>query len=58
MLTAAEVGERLAVPPKTILNWAGAGILPGYKLGTMWRFREDEITAWLEARKVTTEVGR
>ena len=51
LLTAREVGERLAVSKETVLRWTRRGELPGFRLpGGALRFREEEIDRWLIAR--------
>ena len=52
LLTAAELGERLALSTSTVLDWFEAGKLPGFKLGRVVRFRESEVLGWLEAHRV------
>lgn len=42
MLTTKEVAERCRVTPRTVLNWANAGII-GAKLGGVWRFKESAV---------------
>lgn len=38
--------------------WFEADRIPGFKLGRAVRFRESEIEAWLEARRVTRMMER
>ena len=52
LLTAAELGERLALSTSTVLDWFEARRLPGFKLGRAVRFRESEVLAWLEGHRV------
>ena len=35
---------------RTIYQWAQEGKLPAFKLGATWRFRREEIDAWLETQ--------
>jgi excisionase family DNA binding protein len=49
LLTAREVADRLGLTPATVLRWARAGELPGFRLGRALRFREADLEAWLEA---------
>jgi excisionase family DNA binding protein len=51
LLRAWEVAELLDLSPSTVLDWFEAGKLPGFKIGRAVRFRENEILAWLEARR-------
>lgn len=55
LLTAREVGERLGLSTETVLRRFRAGELPGFRLGSnVLRFDEDELAAWLEARRVAS----
>lgn len=51
LVTAAELGEHLALSTSTVLDWFEAGRLPGFKLGRVVRFRESEVVDWLEAQR-------
>jgi excisionase family DNA binding protein len=51
LLTAAELGELLAMSTATIIDWAAAGKVPSFKLGHAVRFRESEVLAWLEEHR-------
>jgi excisionase family DNA binding protein len=54
LLTVAEVATLLRVP----ISWVYGRTrkrslerLPGYRLGKYWRFREDEIFAWVKCQR-------
>lgn len=49
LLTAAEVAERLGFSPATVVDWAEAGKIPGFRIGGRLRFRWSEVEAVLEA---------
>jgi excisionase family DNA binding protein len=53
LLTAAELAEQLGLSPATIVDWAEAGRLPGFRLGGSkggrLRFRACEVEAVLES---------
>ncbi len=51
MLTTAQVAERLQVTQKTVVGWIQAGKLTAYKLSRLWRIKESDLEAFLEARK-------
>jgi excisionase family DNA binding protein len=51
MLTTAQVAEKLQVTQKTVVGWIQAGKLTAYKLGRLWRIRENDLEAFLEERK-------
>jgi excisionase family DNA binding protein len=51
LLTARTVADRLGLSAETVLRWARQGRLPAvYLSNRAIRFREDELTAWLEQR--------
>jgi excisionase family DNA binding protein len=54
LLTARELGELLGFSASTIVDWSERGEVPSFKLGGRLRFRESEVLAWLEARRVGT----
>jgi len=56
LLTTAAVARWLGVSTRTICLWAECRELPAIKIGRQWRFREGELTSWLQspdAAKVT-----
>jgi excisionase family DNA binding protein len=57
LLTAAELGHLLGFAPGTVVDWAEAGKIPAFKLGGRLRFRESEVLAWLEQRRVVNGSG-
>lgn len=52
LLTARELAELLGFAAGTIVDWAEAGEVPAFKLGGRLRFRESEVLAWLEERRL------
>ncbi len=51
LLTAAQVAERLGVSTATVVDWAGADKIPGFRVGRLLRFRWSEVEPWFEARR-------
>lgn len=49
-LTLDAVASLLAVDAKTIRRYVRDFGLPGRRLGREWRFRRDDVEAWLDAR--------
>jgi excisionase family DNA binding protein len=43
-----EVAAYLKINQATAYHWAQAGRLPGIKIGRIWRFRREDIDAWLD----------
>lgn len=50
MLTLAQVADRLQVSEKTIYRYVEAKELKGVKIGRVWRFYEEDIKKFLDAR--------
>ena len=53
LLTLPQVAKMLGLAERTIYVWSQEGKLPAFKLGTAWRYRADEIDAWLESQRST-----
>src|SRR5208282_5857096 len=60
LLNVHEVAELLQVP----VSWVYERVrrrslerLPGYRLGKYWRFRQDEVLAWVEAQRRDSHVA-
>ncbi len=54
LLTVEEVASLLHVPVSWVygrMRKRSVERLPGYRLGKYWRFREDEIHAWVEDQR-------
>ena len=56
-LTLPELASYLQVSEPTLYDWAQRDILPAFKLGGGWRFRQEEIDAWLETRRSGPSLG-
>ncbi len=54
LLTVREVAELLQVPVSWVygrMRKRSLERLPGYRLGKYWRFRTNEVLAWVECRR-------
>lgn len=51
ILTLPEVAQLLKVAEKTVYTMAQKGELPAFKVRGQWRFKRDDINAWIEGRK-------
>ena len=49
LLTTAAVARWLGVSTRTVCLWAECKELPAIKIGRQWRFREGELSAWLQS---------
>lgn len=50
-LTVQQVADYLNVAPKVVYRLVGAGSLPGFKVAGTWRFKRQDIDAWIEQQK-------
>jgi excisionase family DNA binding protein len=53
LLTTSQVQDKLRVDRTTIYRMVEDGRLPAIRVGKQWRFQEDEIARWLQARGST-----
>lgn len=51
IMTIKEVAEYLKLTEKTAYRLAAEGKLPGFKVGGSWRFKSQDIEAWIEEKK-------
>jgi PTS system nitrogen regulatory IIA component len=50
ILTLEEVARYLRVSERTVYDWAQKGDIPSGKIGTVWRFKKEDIEAWVNQR--------
>lgn len=53
VFTVRELAKYLRMKPLTIYKHASAGKLPGFKVGSHWRFKKDTIDRWIESQEST-----
>ncbi|AQW57137.1 methylation-associated defense system helix-turn-helix domain-containing protein MAD1 [Vibrio owensii] len=51
ILTLKEVAAYLKLAEKTTYRLASEGKLPGFKVGGSWRFKREDLDAWIESQK-------
>lgn len=54
ILTLPEVTRLLKVAEKTVYTMAQKGELPAFKVRGQWRFKRDDIDAWIERQKAVS----
>ena len=57
-LTTAEVAKHLKVHPSMVCKMAKCGELPGFKIGSAWRFDPAQIEGWMRSRMLGPEGSR
>tara|TARA_B100002003_G_C14063563_1_gene511902 strand:- start:799 stop:987 length:189 start_codon:yes stop_codon:yes gene_type:complete len=50
IMTIKEVASYLKITDKTAYRLTADGKIPGFKVGGAWRFRKQEIDAWIDER--------
>ena len=50
-LSANEAGNLLGVTGKTVIRMVEKGEITGYRVGNVWRFKRNDIEAYLEAHR-------
>ncbi len=50
ILTAKEVAEYLSIHPLTVHRYAREGKIPGFKIGTDWRFHKKYLEKWIKQK--------
>lgn len=51
LMTLEEVAGYLRLSKDTVYRMAQVGKIPASKVGMQWRFRKDDVDAWLEKNK-------
>ena len=55
IMTTKEVAEYLSIHPLTVHKYARAGKIPGFKIGTDWRFHKKYIEKWIHEMLVSNK---
>jgi len=51
ILDADEVAKLLRVHPRTVKRLASEGVLPGFRVGSQWRFRRESINEYIKRQE-------
>ena len=54
VFTVQELASYLRMKPLTIYKHASSGKLPGFKVGSHWRFKRRSIDDWIEKQEKST----
>ncbi|HIF9430023.1 TPA: methylation-associated defense system helix-turn-helix domain-containing protein MAD1 [Photobacterium damselae] len=55
ILTLKEVAAYLKLAEKTAYRLASEGKLPGFKVGGSWRFKREDLDAWINTQTQQTD---
>ena len=53
IMTVKELAVFLKIAEKTAYRFASEGKVPGFKVGSAWRFRKSEINRWITEQEQT-----
>ena len=53
VFTVQELAYYLRMKPLTIYKHASGGKLPGFKVGSHWRFKRSTIDQWIQSQEIT-----
>lgn len=53
IMTIKELSEYLKIAEKTAYRFAAEGKVPGFKVGSAWRFKKQEVDRWIEKQSQT-----
>lgn len=48
-LSVAEIGKHLGVSSDTVYRWIDRHNMPAHRMGRLWKFKKDEVDAWVKA---------
>ena len=57
ILTLPEVAVLLKVAEKTVYTMAQRGQIPAFKVRGQWRFKHDDLDAWVDEQKAATKAN-
>lgn len=47
-LSVDEIAAYLGIKRDTVYKWLGRKHMPGHKVGRLWKFRQEEVDAWIK----------
>ena len=55
IMTVKELADYLKIAEKTAYRFASEGKVPGFKVGSAWRFKKTEVDAWIKKQSNGSE---
>lgn len=52
-LSAEEIGRYLGVTIDTVYRWIDRQNMPAQKMGRLWKFKKEEVDAWVRSGQAT-----
>jgi excisionase family DNA binding protein len=57
LLSIPKLAAYLSLAERTVVMWAQQGRIPAFKVGSIWRFRKEDIDKWLESQRTGPDLG-
>lgn len=58
IMTVKKLADYLKIAEKTAYRFASEGKVPGFKVGSTWRFRKSEIDRWISEQERNETKGK
>ena len=55
IMTVKELADYLKIAEKTAYRFAAEGKVPGFKVGSAWRFKKTDVDAWIRKQTDNNE---
>ncbi|MEE9368279.1 MAG: helix-turn-helix domain-containing protein [Pontiella sp.] len=52
-LSVDEIGDYLGIKRDTVYKWISEKDMPAHKIGRLWKFRKEEVDAWVRSGKAS-----
>ncbi|MBT3276100.1 MAG: helix-turn-helix domain-containing protein [Spirochaetales bacterium] len=56
-LSVDEICRYLGVSKDTVYKWIGKHEMPAHRMGRLWKFKKDQVDAWVEARGAASHIN-
>jgi excisionase family DNA binding protein len=56
-LSVEEIAEHLGVTKDSVYRWIEKRGLPAHKVGKLWKFKKDEVDAWVRSGRTRDDEG-
>lgn len=54
-LSVDEIADYLGVSKDTVYTWLRQKRMPGHKIGRFWKFKKEEVDAWVRSGEATED---
>lgn len=55
-LSISEICKHLGVSNDTVYKWISKHAMPAHRMGRLWKFKKDQVDAWVEAGGTFTKL--